>query len=73
MGISDNTRTDLQDDIMAPINIDEYREQVTKTMWEGGYMNILVGCRSSIFQDFGRYLRTEIDLVEDDIRLVLDK
>ena len=27
----------------------------------------------SVFQDSERYLRTEIDLVEDDIRLVLDK
>ena len=27
----------------------------------------------SIFQDFDRFLRTEIDLVEDDVRLVLDE
>ena len=36
-------------------------------------MNILQGCTSSIFQDFENYLGTEVDLVEDDIRLVLDK
>ena len=27
----------------------------------------------SIFQDFESYLRTEIDMVEDDIRLVFDE
>ena len=36
-------------------------------------MNILAGYPSSVFQDFESYLRTEIDLVEDEIRLVLDK
>ena len=42
-------------------------------MEDVGYMNILTGYPRSVFQDFGSYLRTEIDLVEDDIRLVLDK
>ena len=42
-------------------------------MKDGGYRNILSGYRSSVFQDFESYLRTEVDLVEDDIRLVLDK
>ena len=36
-------------------------------------MSILSGYPSSVFQDFESYLRTEIDLVGDDIRLVLDK
>ena len=35
-------------------------------------MNILTRYTTSIFQDFESYLRTEVDLVEDDIRLVLD-
>ena len=39
----------------------------------GGCMDILAGYHSSVFQDFENYLRTEIDLREDDIRLVLDK
>ena len=42
-------------------------------MENGGYMKILSGCRRSVFQDFESYLGTEIDLVEDDISLVLDK
>ena len=58
---------------MGPIIIKEYREQVTKRMEDGGYMNILAGCNGSIFQDFENYLRTEVDLVADDIKLVLDK
>ena len=35
-------------------------------------MNILAGYISSILQDFESYLRTEVDLVEDYIRLDLD-
>ena len=36
-------------------------------------MKILAGYTSSVFQDFESYLRTEVDLVEDDIKLVLDE
>ena len=72
LNISDITAADLQDDIIGPIIIDEYRERVTKRMEDGGYMIILAGYSSSVFQDFASYLRTEIDLIEDDIRLVLD-
>ena len=72
MDISDITPTDLQDEIIAPISINEYREKVTKRMEDGGYMNILAGYTKSVFQDFESYLRTEVDLVEDDIKLVLD-
>ena len=73
LDFSDITATDLQDEIIGPNVIEQYREQVTKRMEDGGYMNILSGYRSSVFQDFEIYLRTEVDLVEDVIRLVLDK
>ena len=36
-------------------------------------MNILAFYTRSVFQDFESFLRTQIDLVEDDIKLVLDK
>ena len=36
-------------------------------------MRILSIQVSSLFQDFESFLRTEVDLVEDDIRLVLDE
>ena len=71
--ISDFTAVDLQDDIIGPIVIEEYREQVTKRIKDVGYMNILAGYPSSVFQDLEGYLRTKIALVEHDIRLVLDK
>ena len=71
LDIEDITPADLHDDIIAPIIIEEYREQVTKRMKDIGYMNILAGYNSSVFQDFESYLRTEVDLVEDDIKLVL--
>ena len=71
--IEDITAADLQDDIIAPIIIEEYKEQVAKRMNDDGYMNILARCTRSIFQDFESFLRTQIDLVEDDIKLVLDE
>ena len=37
------------------------------------YMEMLGFYIHSIFQDFESYLRAEIDLVEDDIKLVLDQ
>ena len=40
-------------------------------MEDSGYTNILVRYVSSVFQDFERFLRTEVDLVEVDIKLVL--
>ena len=73
LDISDITAADLQDDIIAPIFIEEYKEQVTKRMKDVGYTNILAGYVSSVFQDFESYLGTEVDLVQDDIKLVLDE
>ena len=73
LDISDITDVDLQDVILAPIIIKEYREQVTKRMKDGGYMNIIARYTNSVFQDFESFLRTQIDLVEDDIKLVLDE
>ena len=42
-------------------------------MKDDKYMFILSGYSSSIFQDFESFLRTEVDLIEDDIKLVLDE
>ena len=67
------TATDLPDDIKGPIIFKEYREQVTKRMKDDKYMRILSNYVSSIFQDFESFLRTEVELVEDDIRLSLDE
>ena len=71
LDIEDITAEDLQDDIIGPIIIEEYKKQVTKRMNDEQYLNILAIYTSSVFQDFESFLRTQIDLVEDDIRLVL--
>ena len=73
LDIEDITAEDLQDNIIGPIIIEEYEEQVTKRMNDEQYMNILAFYTSSVFQDFESFLRTQIDLVEDDIKLVLDE
>ena len=36
-------------------------------------MIIIAGYVSSVFQDFESYLRTEVDLIEDDFKLVSDE
>ena len=71
--ITDITAAGSQDDLIAPIIIEEYNEQVTKRMKNEQYMNIVTGYVSRVFQDFESYLRTEVDLIEDDIKLVLDE
>ena len=73
LDISDITATGLQDDIIAPIIIKEYKEQVTKRMKDEQHMKILAIYTSSLFQDFESFLKTQIDLVEDDVKLVLDE
>ena len=73
LDIEDITAEDLQDDIIGPIIIQEYKKQVTKRMNDEQYMNILARYTSSVFQDFESFLRTQIDLIEDDVKLVLDE
>ena len=73
MDISDITAVDLQDDIIGAIIIKEDREQVTKRMKDDKYKIFLAGYTSSVSQDFESFFRTEIDLVEEDIKLVLDE
>ena len=73
LDVEDITAEDLQDDIIGPIVIKEYREQVTKRMKDDKYLEILAGYIRSVFQDFESFLRTQIDLIEDDLKLVLDE
>ena len=73
LDIEDITAEDLQDDIIGPIIIEEYKAQVTKRMNDEQYMNILAIYIRSVFQDFESFLRTQIDLIEDDVKLVLDE
>ena len=73
LDIEDITAEDLQDDLIGPIIIEEYKKQVTKTMNDEQYMNILAIYTGSVFQDFESFLRRQIDLIEDDITLVLDE
>ena len=73
LDIEDITAEDLQDDIIGPIIIEEYREQVTKRMKDEQYMNILAIYTRSVFQDFESFPTRQIDLIEDDVKLVLDE
>ena len=69
---SDITATGLQNEQIGTIIIEEYRKEVLKRMKNAKYMDILASYTNSIFQYFERYLRTEVDLFQDVIRLVLD-
>ena len=64
------TATDLQSEIIVPIILEEYRKKVSKGTKSDKHISILAAYTSSVFQDFEAYLRTEVDLVEDAIRLV---
>ena len=70
LDIENITAEDLQDNIIGPLIIEEYEKQVSKRMNDEQYMNILAFYTSSVFQDFESFLRTQIDLFEDDIKLV---
>ena len=71
LDFSDITAADLQDDIIGPNLIQEKRNQVTIRKKDDNYMRTLAIYVSSVFQDFESFLRTEVDLVEDDIKLVV--
>ena len=73
LDISDITAAVLQDDLIGAIIIKDYTERVTKRMKDDKYMIILSGYPRSVIQYFERYHRTEVDLVQDDIKLVLDE
>ena len=73
LDISDFTATDLQDELIGPINIEEFREQESERMKNDQYMKISAIYTSTIFQYFESFLRTEVALVGDDFRLVLDE
>ena len=71
--ISDITVKDLQDDIIGLTIIEENGEQGPKTMKNDKFMKLSAIYNKSIYQNFESFLRTAIDLVEDDIRLVSDE
>ena len=73
LDIEDIKATDLEDDMIGPIIIEEYKIQVSKRMKDEQYMNILAVYTSSVFQDFESFLKTQIELIEDDVKLVLDE
>ena len=58
LDIEDITAEDLQDDIIGPIFIEEYKKQVTKRMNDEQYMKFLAIYTSSVFQNFESFLRT---------------
>ena len=70
---SDITATDLQDENIGPIFIEEYKKDASKRMKSDEFMNFLATYNKSIFQELKSFLRTEIDSVEDDVRLVFDE
>ena len=64
--ISGITGTDFPDEYIGSLIIEEYRKEVSKRMKSDKYMNFLARYTSSKFQDFESFLRTEVDLVEDE-------
>ena len=71
--VSDCAHPDLQDGTLGQSTIEGCEKEVTRRLNDEAYLNLLAGYTSSIYQDIKGHLRTEVDLVEDDIRLVLDE
>ena len=67
------TTTDLQDELIGPINFKEYREQARKRTKDVKSMLTLSMYVDSVFQGFESFLKPQIDFVEDDNNLVLDE
>ena len=53
---SDTTAIDLQDGIIGPKILKEYRKEVSKRMKNDNYLDILAHYTSSMSQDFESYL-----------------
>ena len=67
------TATDLQDEVVGPFVFEEYREQRSKRMKSDQFMRKITIYSSSIIQDFESFFGTQFDLIEVDIRLVLQE
>ena len=71
LDVSYITATDLQNEIKGPNIFEDKRKEVSKRMKSDKHMNNLANYTSFVYQGFESYLGTEVDLVENDIRLVL--
>ena len=70
MGFSDITPQDLIYETIEPFTIEEYRKLFWKKRHNNPYIKLLAGYTRSIAQDFESFLRSELNLVEGDIRMV---
>ena len=73
LNISDIAATGLPNDIIGRILIEEYREKLSKRIKNDAYMLISAIYDGSLLHVLKSFLRLEIDLVEDEIRLLLDE
>ena len=73
LGISDITQDLLDDETIGPIIIEGQRKTYQEKKRANPLINMLHRYKRSIFQDFENFLRTEVDLVEHDIRVILDE
>ena len=72
-GCSEITEDMLDDETTKPITIEKHTKTYREINHAKPLIKILHRFNSSMFQDFESFLRTEIDLVEDDMRLILDE
>ena len=73
LGISDITQDLLQEETIGPILIEEQRKTYNEKNHANSLINLLHRDKSSMFQAFESFHRREVDLIEDDIRFVLDE
>ena len=70
MEITDITATDLEVEILGSNFIKEYSKKSIKKHENDNYMNIIAVCNRPLFQNLENSLKTEVDLIENDIWLI---
>ena len=71
-GVLDDTPKHLLDETIGPFITDEKRKTCLEENHVGRYITLLARYEISKFPYFENFLRTEIDLVDDGVSLVLD-
>ena len=73
LDISDIVAIDIQEEILGPIFLEEYRKQVAKRRNKVKYMDFSTIYNSFVSLYFESFLTTEVHLVENNVQLVLDE
>ena len=73
LGISDIAPQDRLDKTIRHLPLKHMEKYIWKKNYVGSFISLLARYESSIYQEFEKFPKTEVDLLEDDISLELDE